>query len=158
MKFDQDLWNCDMTSRSYFGKMNSTLRSVVPLAMFFKPGCSLLPLLGTWQGWHNSSLHGEQVETNQTVLMLEIFCQKASCWILTNQRLSRWISLWEILLKMIFNTRPEFVATWLGIAKIGAVPALVNYNLRLEFHHLSGWTKVQNELSGLTRWCTALQW
>ena len=24
-----------MTSRSYFGKMNSTLRSVVPLAMFF---------------------------------------------------------------------------------------------------------------------------
>ena len=25
---------CDMTSRSYFGKMNSTLGSVVPLAMF----------------------------------------------------------------------------------------------------------------------------
>ena len=24
-----------MTSRSYFGKMNSTLESVVPLAMFF---------------------------------------------------------------------------------------------------------------------------
>ena len=39
---------------------------------------------------------------------------------------------------MIFNTRPEFVATWLGIAKIGAVPALVNYNLRLESHHLRG--------------------
>ena len=34
MKFDQDLWNCDMTSRSYFGKMNSTLGSIVPLAMF----------------------------------------------------------------------------------------------------------------------------
>ena len=26
---------CDMTSRSYFGKMNSILGSVVPLAMFF---------------------------------------------------------------------------------------------------------------------------
>ena len=28
------VWTCDMTSRSYFGKMNSTLGSVVPLAMF----------------------------------------------------------------------------------------------------------------------------
>ena len=29
------VWTCDITSRSYFGKMNSTLGSVVPLAMFF---------------------------------------------------------------------------------------------------------------------------
>ena len=28
------VWTCDMTSRSYFDKMNSTLGSVVPLAMF----------------------------------------------------------------------------------------------------------------------------
>ena len=28
------VWTCDMTSRSCFGKMNSTLGSVVPLAMF----------------------------------------------------------------------------------------------------------------------------
>ena len=28
------VWTCDMTSRSYFGKINSTLGSVVPLAMF----------------------------------------------------------------------------------------------------------------------------
>ena len=28
------VWTFDMTSRSYFGKMNSTLGSVVPLAMF----------------------------------------------------------------------------------------------------------------------------
>ena len=28
------VWTCVMTSRSYFGKMNSTLGSVVPLAMF----------------------------------------------------------------------------------------------------------------------------
>ena len=28
------VWTCDITSRSYFGKMNSTLGSVVPLAMF----------------------------------------------------------------------------------------------------------------------------
>ena len=28
------VWNCYMTSRSYFGKINSTLGSVVPLAMF----------------------------------------------------------------------------------------------------------------------------
>ena len=27
-------WTCNMTSRSYFGKMNSILGSVVPLAMF----------------------------------------------------------------------------------------------------------------------------
>ena len=34
-EFDQDLWwTSDMTSRSYFDKMNSTLGSVVPLAMF----------------------------------------------------------------------------------------------------------------------------
>ena len=30
------VWPCDMTSRSYFGKMNSTLWSVVALAMFNK--------------------------------------------------------------------------------------------------------------------------
>ena len=29
------VWTSDMTSRSYFGKMNSSLGSVVPLAMFF---------------------------------------------------------------------------------------------------------------------------
>ena len=28
------VWACDMTLRGYFGKMNSTLGSVVPLAMF----------------------------------------------------------------------------------------------------------------------------
>ena len=36
------VWTCDMTSRSYFGKMNSTFGSVVPLAMFIiliAPGC-----------------------------------------------------------------------------------------------------------------------
>lgn len=27
---------------------------------------------------------------------------------------------------------PEFVCTWLGLAKIGVVPALINYNLRAE--------------------------
>ena len=35
MKFDQDLClKCDMIPRWYFGKMNSILGSVVPLAMF----------------------------------------------------------------------------------------------------------------------------
>jgi len=33
---------------------------------------------------------------------------------------------------VFMENRPEFVATWLGIAKIGAVPALVNYNLRAD--------------------------
>ena len=34
-EFDQIcVWTCDITSRSYFDKMNSTLGSVVPLAMF----------------------------------------------------------------------------------------------------------------------------
>ena len=36
---------CDMTSRSYFGKMNSTLGSVVPLAMFATIG-------GKHKKWH----------------------------------------------------------------------------------------------------------
>ena len=26
--------------------------------------------------------------------------------------------------------RPEYVATWLGLAKIGVIPALINYNLK----------------------------
>ena len=31
---------------------------------------------------------------------------------------------------------PEFVCTWLGLAKAGLVPALINYNLRAEsLHH-----------------------
>ena len=35
MKFDQDLClNVNMTETSYFGKLNSTPGSVVPLAMF----------------------------------------------------------------------------------------------------------------------------
>ena len=40
------VWPCDMTSRSYFGKMNSTLGSVVPLAMFavLNPGDQQLQL------------------------------------------------------------------------------------------------------------------
>ena len=37
MKLDQDLCSNLMASRSYFGKMNSILGSVVPLAMFDKP-------------------------------------------------------------------------------------------------------------------------
>ena len=37
------VWTCDMTSRSFFGKMNSILGSVVPLAMF-SPMHHLTPL------------------------------------------------------------------------------------------------------------------
>ena len=36
------VWTCDMASRSYFGKMNSTLGSVVPLAMFYSSACQRL--------------------------------------------------------------------------------------------------------------------
>ena len=28
--------------------------------------------------------------------------------------------------------RPEFVATWIGLGKIGVIPALINTNLRLQ--------------------------
>ena len=31
---------------------------------------------------------------------------------------------------MFMENRPEYVATWLGLAKIGVVPALINYNLK----------------------------
>ena len=33
------VWTCDVTSKSFFGKMNSTLGSVVPLAMFILERC-----------------------------------------------------------------------------------------------------------------------
>ena len=37
---------------------------------------------------------------------------------------------------VFMTNRPEFVCTWLGLAKIGVVPALINYNLRAEsLHH-----------------------
>ena len=36
------------TSRSYFGKMNSTLGSIVPLAMFFHTAHSLFPLKSSY--------------------------------------------------------------------------------------------------------------
>ena len=31
---------------------------------------------------------------------------------------------------LFMENRPEYVATWLGLAKIGVVPALINYNLK----------------------------
>ena len=31
---------------------------------------------------------------------------------------------------MFMESRPEYIATWLGLAKIGLIPALINYNLR----------------------------
>jgi len=33
-------------------------------------------------------------------------------------------------LALFMENRPEYVATWLGLAKIGVVPALINYNLK----------------------------
>jgi solute carrier family 27 fatty acid transporter 1/4 len=30
------------------------------------------------------------------------------------------------------ENRPEYVAIWLGLAKVGLVPALINYNLKLQ--------------------------
>ena len=38
MKFELCVITHNMTSRSYFGKMNSILGSVVPLAMFYEQG------------------------------------------------------------------------------------------------------------------------
>ena len=31
---------------------------------------------------------------------------------------------------IFMENRPEYVATWLGLSKIGVVPALINYNLK----------------------------
>ena len=37
---------------------------------------------------------------------------------------------------VFMENRPEFVCTWLGLSKVGVVPALINYNLRAEsLHH-----------------------
>jgi solute carrier family 27 fatty acid transporter 1/4 len=35
-------------------------------------------------------------------------------------------------LAFYMKNRPEYIATWLGLAKIGVVPALINFNLRNE--------------------------
>ena len=45
------VWTCDMTSRGYFGKMNSTLGSVLPLAMFLQdpfPKSDIWKIPATW--------------------------------------------------------------------------------------------------------------
>lgn len=31
---------------------------------------------------------------------------------------------------LFMENRPEYVATWLGLAKIGIIPALINFNLK----------------------------
>jgi solute carrier family 27 (fatty acid transporter), member 1/4 len=33
---------------------------------------------------------------------------------------------------LFMENRPEYVAIWLGLAKVGLVPALINSNLRLQ--------------------------
>jgi acyl-CoA synthetase (AMP-forming)/AMP-acid ligase II len=33
---------------------------------------------------------------------------------------------------LFMESRPEYVGIWLGLAKIGVVTALINFNLRLE--------------------------
>ena len=48
------VWTCDTTSRSYFGKMNSILGSVVPLAMFF------LQIVEVVSKWGHSIWIGEE--------------------------------------------------------------------------------------------------
>ena len=87
----------DMTSRSYFGEMNSTLGSVVPLAMFvtynfwsdsknnmiFQRRCTTYLYLGLWKK-HNyhvrscfpSSFSGDWNVRN----MKEAFLKHLSCW------------------------------------------------------------------------------
>ena len=34
------------------------------------------------------------------------------------------------VIALYMENRPEYVGTWLGLAKIGVVPALINYNLK----------------------------
>ena len=47
-------------------------------------------------------------------------------WYIINRgRLSIFTSL-----KVSISFRPEFVVTWLGLAKIGIIPAFINYNLK----------------------------
>ena len=31
---------------------------------------------------------------------------------------------------LFLENRPEFVGTWIGLAKIGVIPALINFNLK----------------------------
>ena len=33
---------------------------------------------------------------------------------------------------LLMENRPEYVATWLGLAKIGVVPALINHNQKFQ--------------------------
>ena len=60
------VWVRDMTSRSYFGKMNSILGSVVPLAMFFinfVKEMSAEVILFTWSLWL------QNIETNVCIIL-----------------------------------------------------------------------------------------
>ena len=63
------VWTCDMTSRSYFGKMNSTLGSVVPLAMFFFLISTMRLMTWTWgrcRGWAQGGRGGGGAEGSIT--------------------------------------------------------------------------------------------
>ena len=71
----------DLTSRSYFGKMNSTLGSVVPLMMFLKVHCSCKDI---------------EKDKEKEALAEHIF------WILQRENSDDWVislSYWKILPK-----------------------------------------------------------
>ena len=81
------VWTSDMTSRSYFGKMNSTLGSVLPLAMFqiliqedfffeFKDK--------KWVQWCNKYLHENSwfLQCASLVLAKRIHFPTKSSWLL----------------------------------------------------------------------------
>ena len=65
-----------MTSRSYFGKMNSTLGSVVPLAMFkyIRPS---LHAACTYQYLQHESTHSHTQQNNK----INIFGEHYICWL-----------------------------------------------------------------------------
>ena len=50
------VWTCVMTSRSYFGKMNSTLGSVVPLAMLL-----VISRKRSWWWWLTDDFHSKHL-------------------------------------------------------------------------------------------------
>lgn len=36
------------------------------------------------------------------------------------------------VISLFMENRPEYICLWLGLSKIGVVPALINFNLRFE--------------------------
>ena len=85
MKFDQDLClKCDMISRCYFGKMNSILGSVVPLAMFVMHANEGYKIF-----WHRRDPGPERQESTSNIFQRQNKCSHHQNYFMTALSIGR---------------------------------------------------------------------